>query len=59
MSNRRTRSSRARKARPVEAPPATVQESGAPEATPVRAPADPTQTGELRALDAGWDEILG
>jgi hypothetical protein len=67
MSNRRSRSAdgrRARKARASEAPPQQDVAVLAPQAGPVSelvrigAPTDPTETAQLRALEAGWDELL-
>jgi hypothetical protein len=62
MSKRRSRSPRGRKA---GAPVAQPQDVGAvaPPADRVSvlakvAPADPTETAQLRALEAGWDELL-
>ena len=60
MSTRRSRSSRPRKARASEAPPGDVST-----VLPVAEPSvelarrlDPTETSPLRALEAGWDELL-
>ena len=60
MSNRRSRPSRSRKARPSEAPKSDVV-LAAPKADAVGELAravDPTETSQLRALEAGWDELL-
>jgi hypothetical protein len=59
MSNRRSRPPRARKARATESPTNDVAI-----VTPVDPVAqlsrsvDPTETSQLRALEAGWDELL-
>lgn len=61
MSTRRSRASRSRKSRNSEVPQTDVAVT-----TPamqsavllVAEPVDPTQTGQLRALEAGWDELL-
>jgi hypothetical protein len=63
MSNRRSRSSRGRKARASEAPPQDVAvltpaPGAVSELVRVAAPTDPTETAQLRALEAGWDELL-
>jgi hypothetical protein len=61
MSTRRSRPSRSRKARPSEAPPVTDVAVAAPKVDPLDALArtvDPTETAQLRALEAGWDELL-
>lgn len=63
MSTRRSRAPRSRKSRPSEVPsaeavtaaaPATTDQAGLPSHRN-----DPTQTSQLRALEAGWDELLG
>jgi hypothetical protein len=63
MSTRRSRAPRARKARSSEAPPqlegardmsvSAVHAIARDTATP-----SPTETAQLRALEAGWDELL-
>lgn len=69
MSNRRSRGPdgrKARKARASEAPQQLQQDVAVlpPQADPVSelvrvaAPTDPTETSQLRALEAGWDELL-
>jgi len=60
MSTRRSRPPRARKARPSEAPQndvAIVPSLVDPVAELSRS-VDPTETSQLRALEAGWDELL-
>jgi len=60
MSTRRSRPPRSRKGRTSEAPPSDLM-SLAAATDPVivhHQPSDPTQTSELRALEAGWDELL-
>ena len=60
MSTRRSRSPRARKARASEAPQNDVAIMGSaidPLAQLSRS-VDPTETSQLRALEAGWDELL-
>jgi hypothetical protein len=60
MQSRRSRSSRARKARTPETPQSDVFVV-APAADPVAQLArqvDPSETAQLRALEAGWDELL-
>jgi hypothetical protein len=62
MSTRRSRAHRSRKARNSEVPQTDVAVSTPPTESVVRLVAepqlDPTQTGQLRALEAGWDELL-
>ncbi len=61
MSNRRSRTSRSRKNRSSELPQQDVAVARAPAADPVAEMAsavDPTETAQLRALEAGWDELL-
>jgi hypothetical protein len=63
MPSRRSRpSSRSRKARPSEAPPSDVAVVPGPSAADsveeLARAVDPTETGQLRALEAGWDELL-
>lgn len=62
MPSRRSRpSSRSRKARPSEAPPTDVAVAlpAAPDPVEQLARAvDPSETSQLRALEAGWDELL-
>jgi hypothetical protein len=57
MPTRRSRPTRARKAQ-SSAPPAT--QGTVPVAAPVVVSRglDPTETDQLRALEAGWDELL-
>jgi len=59
MSTRRSRAPRTRKARTSEAPESQVlavaSASAGAEAARTK---DPTQTSQLRALEAGWDELL-
>ncbi|HEY1693614.1 MAG TPA: hypothetical protein VGG39_15705 [Polyangiaceae bacterium] len=63
MSTRRSRPSRARKARPSEAPQTDVA-FASPNAASLEQlgqlarAVDATETGQLRALEAGWDELL-
>ena len=60
MTTRRSRPPRARKARASESPPDDVA-IVAPAVDPVAELArrvDPTETSQLRALEAGWDELL-
>jgi len=67
MSNRRTRSPRGRKGRSTgpsqdvgtqTTPPAEALGDAATAAPRATSAPDPTQTGQLRALEAGWDELL-
>jgi len=60
MSTRRSRPPRARKARSSEAPPQIqVASDASVSAThPVSREIDATETAQLRALEAGWDELL-
>jgi hypothetical protein len=61
MSTRRSRPPRSRKVRASEPPPETDLASIAAATAPVIVHArqtDPSQTAELRALEAGWDELL-
>jgi hypothetical protein len=61
MPTRRSRPPRARKARASEAPPDDVA-IVTPRVDPLAqlsSRVDPTQTSQLRALEAGWDELLG
>ena len=61
MSNRRSRSTRARKAPVAEAPARDVAVVAAPASDPLAELAravDPSETAQLRALEAGWDELL-
>ncbi|HEX8793250.1 MAG TPA: hypothetical protein VF765_20040 [Polyangiaceae bacterium] len=61
MSTRRSRAPRSRKSRNSDVPQTDVAAT-----TPatdsiaqlVAEQVDPTQTGQLRALEAGWDELL-
>jgi hypothetical protein len=60
MSTRRSRPPRARKARNTEAPPtdvAVVASAADPVAELARR-VDASETSQLRALEAGWDELL-
>jgi hypothetical protein len=61
MSTRRSRPPRTRKARPSEVPPNDVAVTASPEdpTAELARRLDPTETGQLRALEAGWDELLG
>ncbi len=59
MSTRRSRPSRSRKARAPET--VATGDVAAPRADATAELArsvDPTQTAQLRALEAGWDELL-
>lgn len=63
MSTRRSRPSRSRKSRPSQAPQHVALD--APVLAPpgaadvlVTAVTDPSMTAQLRALEAGWDELL-
>lgn len=60
-STRRSRPPRSRKTRTTE-PPQSASFDAALQAsqTPLESHAshDPTQTGQLRALEMGWDELL-
>ncbi|MGH7295950.1 MAG: hypothetical protein ACRELB_13500 [Polyangiaceae bacterium] len=62
MSTRRSRPPRARKARPSEAPQTDVAVLATGPAVDAVAElarhVDPTETAQLRALEAGWDELL-
>lgn len=63
MSTRRSRPSRARKSRPSQSPQPVALDApvlASPEAAgvPVSEVADPSMTAQLRALEAGWDELL-
>lgn len=61
MANRRTRSPRARKAPTSEAAHDDVAVASPPAADSLAQLArsvDPTETAQLRALEAGWDELL-
>jgi hypothetical protein len=63
MSTRRSRPSRARKARPSEAPQADVavappMAASVEQLEQLARAVDPTETSQLRALEAGWDELL-
>ena len=62
MSTRRSRPSRSRKARPSEAPQTDVAietpKAGVEQLAQLARSVDPTETGQLRALEAGWDELL-
>ena len=58
MSTRRSRPPRSRKVRASEPPPeADLAAVTAPVIAHARQ-TDPSQTAELRALEAGWDELL-
>jgi hypothetical protein len=62
MSTRRSRRSRARNSSPSEAPRqdiALAQLAPDPVAPLVRQSTDPSTTAQLRAIEAGWDELLG
>jgi len=62
MSTRRQRANRSRKPQSSEVPQTDVAVTAPPAESVVRLvaeqPLDPTQTGQLRALEAGWDELL-
>lgn len=64
MSNRRSRASRSRKATASVAPPPDAAPDMSVSAVhPVARERDPnapspTETAQLRALEAGWDELL-
>jgi len=63
MSTRRQRAQRPRKPQNSEVPQTDVAVTAPPAESVVRLVAeqqqmDPTQTGQLRALEAGWDELL-
>jgi hypothetical protein len=61
MSTRRQRAQRSRKTQNSEVPQTDVAVTAPPAESVVRLVAeqmDPTQTGQLRALEAGWDELL-
>ncbi len=60
MSTRRSRPPRARKARSSEAPSQlhAAGDMAASATHPVSRDIDPTETAQLRALEAGWDELL-
>jgi hypothetical protein len=64
MTTRRSRPPRSRKSRASEAPQndvALLSTSAADVAlgAPLAVSVDPTTTAQLRALEAGWDELLG
>jgi hypothetical protein len=60
MSTRRSRSPRSRKSHSTEAPPgdAVAAVSATVLVAPPQGATDPTQTSQLRAIEAGWDELL-
>jgi hypothetical protein len=62
MTTRRSRPPRSRKPRTSEPPQTdvdvTMLTSQDPRVTLGSHAADPTVTGQLRALEAGWDELL-
>ena len=61
MSTRRSRAPRSRKSRNSEVPPNDVAVTAPVTDSVTRLVAeqvDPTQTSQLRALEAGWDELL-
>lgn len=60
MSTRRSRPTRARKARASEAPPddVAIVQPRVDALAQLSSRVDPTQTSQLRALEAGWDELL-
>lgn len=62
MSTRRSRAPRSRKSRNSQVPQMTDVALTTPATDSVAQLAaeqvDPTQTGQLRALEAGWDELL-
>jgi hypothetical protein len=60
MSTRRSRPPRARKSRSSEAPSQllAVGDMAISATHPVPRDIDPTETAQLRALEAGWDELL-
>ena len=60
MSTRRSRPPRSRKVRASEPPAETDLAALAAATAPVIVhKTDSSQTAELRALEAGWDELLG
>jgi hypothetical protein len=59
MSSRRSSSPRSRKSRnPPPQPEVLAAPSASVDVAP-EAPRDATQTSQLRALESGWDELLG
>ncbi|HEY5241221.1 MAG TPA: hypothetical protein VIJ22_07145 [Polyangiaceae bacterium] len=60
MSTRRSRPPRARKARASEAPQndVAILASAVDPLAQLSRSVDPTETSQLRALEAGWDELL-
>jgi hypothetical protein len=61
MSTRRSRTSRSRKSPNSEVPQTDVAVRTPPVESGIQLVAeqvDPTQTAQLRALEAGWDELL-
>jgi hypothetical protein len=59
MSTRRSRPPRSRKTRAAEPVPADLLTlAAATDPAVLQAQTDPTQTAQLRALEAGWDELL-
>ena len=58
MTTRRSRPPRSRKTRSTEPPTADVSVAPLRLAGLDAALTDPTETAQLRALEAGWDELL-
>ena len=59
MSSRRSRPPRSRKSRTSDLPQGDAAVAQASAAAQAPKAGDPTQTSQLRALEAGWDELLG
>ena len=58
MSTRRSRPPRSRKTRTTEPPPSASFDTALQATQAPLESRDPTQTGQLRALEMGWDELL-
>jgi hypothetical protein len=60
MSTRRSRPPRARKARATEPPQndVAILAAAVDPVVQLSRTVDPTETSQLRALEAGWDELL-
>jgi hypothetical protein len=60
MSTRRSRPPRARKARATDAPQndVAILAAAVDPLVQLSRTVDPTETSQLRALEAGWDELL-
>jgi hypothetical protein len=62
MTTRRSRPPRSRKSRTTEPPQTQSSEAALPVQHSLDAlagaPPDPSETAQLRALEAGWDELL-